>query len=227
MDLVHEFVSVSPIEPAERSVRRRQVLTSLGWPPNSFVVGACGALGWRKGTDLFLQIAHAMHKKGNGPEIRFLWIGGDKEGDEALRFAHDAHCFGLTERCAVVPTIANVTDYYLAMDVFALTSREDPFPLVMLEAGAYRVPTVCFEGSGGGPEFVGTDAGLVASYLDLPGFAAHLDTLRNNPALRSKMGEAAERKVREKFAAHIQNGKIFDSIQRCFATDDMASCTIG
>src|SRR5205085_2062404 len=121
-----------------------------------------GSLGWRKGTDLFLQIAKTIDDSARCDRVRFLWVGGDLAGRDALEFDHDLQAFGLEDRCMRVPVTGEVLDYYHAMDVVALTSREDPFPLVMLEAGANRVPVVCFADSGGGPEFVDGDAGRIA-----------------------------------------------------------------
>jgi glycosyltransferase involved in cell wall biosynthesis len=217
MDLVHGFVITPATAPSARREARRRILAQLGWPENSFVVGGCGAMGWRKGTDLFLQMARLVKPPATGAESCFLWIGGAADGDEALRFAHDARMLGVAHRCASVATTPNVLDYYLAMDVFALTSREDPFPLVMLEAAACRVPMVCFADSGGGPEFASDNAGLVAPYLDLPAFVAHLQTLRDNPQLRQQLGETAERKVRRDFVVETQGPKVLASIERCLA----------
>jgi glycosyltransferase involved in cell wall biosynthesis len=94
--------------------------------------------------------------------VRFLWLGGETTGDRVLEFAHDVQALGLQGVCQRVAANSNVFDYYCAMDVFALTSREDPFPLVMLEAGSLGIPVVCFAGSGGTQEFVQDDAGLIA-----------------------------------------------------------------
>jgi len=44
-------------------------------------------------------------------------------------------------------------------DLLFLSSREDPYPLVVLEAGFMEVPAICFKEAGGIPEFVGEDAG--------------------------------------------------------------------
>lgn len=214
MDLVHGFVDAPTFNPSDRMDCRKRLLDALGWPADSFVIGACGAMGWCKGTDLFLQIARSMHQFEVDSPIRFLWVGGKAEGDEALRFEHDRQLFELTQYCASVPTTANVSDYFKAMDVFALTSREDAFPLVMLEAGAFQLPTVCFQATGGGPEFVADDAGLVAPYLDLPGFARHLETLRGDPELRQQMGNAAARKVRTHHVVESQGPKILSAIKR-------------
>jgi glycosyltransferase involved in cell wall biosynthesis len=101
------------------------------------------------------------------------------------------------------------------MDALALTSREDPFPLVMLEAAAHGVPTVCFADSGGGVEFVGSDAGLVAPYLDVAGFAEGILKLHERPVLREALGEAAARRVRARFSTSSQAPKLLASISRC------------
>ena len=63
-----------------------------------------------------------------------------------------------------------ILDYYCAMDVLALPSREYPFALVMLEA---PLPVVCFANSGEGPVFLGDDTRLRAAFLDAVEFATH------------------------------------------------------
>jgi len=57
-------------------------------------------------------------------------------------------------------------DSLLPFDIFLLSSREDPYPLVVLEAAFQKVPTICFKEAGGIKEFVGDDAGWC-----MPGFS--------------------------------------------------------
>jgi glycosyltransferase involved in cell wall biosynthesis len=215
MDLINGFVPSPQSAADEVRACRQRIRRDLGWPEDAFVVGGCGAMGWRKGTDVFLQTAAALRQRGD-TRMRFLWVGGGN-ADETLRFEHDQRSFGLGDRCRGVPTTADVWDYYHAMDVFALTSREDPYPLVMLEAGACQVPTVCFAGAGGGPEYVGEDAGLIAPYLDIAAFVKHLETLRDAPELRIRLGAVAARKVREQHVVEVQGPKLLASIQCCLA----------
>ena len=121
----------------------------------------------------------------------------------------------LQRSCKWVTATANVLDYYCAMDAFALTSREDPFPLVMLEAGALEVPVVCFANSGGGPEFAGGGAGLVAPYLDVEALAGHLAVLHDNADLRRQLGAEAARQVQTNYTVDGQAPKLLASIERC------------
>jgi glycosyltransferase involved in cell wall biosynthesis len=114
------------------------------------------------------------------------------------------------------------------MDVLAVTSREDPFPLVMLEAGSHGIPIVCFADSGGVPEFVGEDAGLIAPYLDVTTFAAHLGRLLDAPDLRERLGAAALAKVRTHYSVEIQAPKLMKIIEKCLPQPAVqASCRDG
>ena len=220
VDLVHGFVPILDLNLEEQRLRRERVRKSLGWPADAFVVGGCGTLGWRKGTDLFLQIARAVRNTKGYEKMRFLWVGGGVQDQEVLEFTYDLQTLGLQERCCRVPTTTNVSDYYAAMDVLALTSREDPFPLVMLEAGSHGVPTVCFANSGGATEFVGEDAGLIAPYLDIAAFAAHLMRLQDMPTLREQLGIAASTKVRTNYSIEVQAPKLLKIIEHCLPTEE-------
>lgn len=215
IDVVHGFVPSVEMAPAEWQRRRQRVRLALGWPEDAFVVGGCGSLGWRKGSDLFLQIARRVAETDRHRNMRFLWVGGDEAGRESLEFDHDLDRLDLEGRCRRVPTAAEVVDYYCAMDLFALTSREDPFPLVMLEAGALGVPTVCFAGAGGGPEFVARGAGASVPYAEVDCFAAELEALHDDAERRKRMGEVAAETVRAHHVVDVQGPQILASIQRC------------
>ena len=129
VDLVLGFVAGSGIDNTTRLDRRVKLLASIGWPADAFVVGGCGSPGWRKGSDLFLQIARVCRDVHRDRPMRFLWVGGDAGDVETRQFHHDVRKLGLEAVCRHVETIADVDEVYGVMDAFALTSREDPFPL--------------------------------------------------------------------------------------------------
>ena len=208
VELVQGFISPNHLCALERREQRERVRKSFGWPENVFTVGGCGTLGWRKGTDLFLQIARDISRTRGCENVRFLWVGGGKEDQEALEFDHDLRVLGLEGRCSRIPATTDVLHFYSAMDVLAVTSREDPFPLVMLEAASHGIPIVCFADSGGVPEFVGEDAGLIAPYLDVSAFAAHLIRLQDTPNLRERLGAVALSKVLTENSVEIQAPKL-------------------
>jgi glycosyltransferase involved in cell wall biosynthesis len=94
----------------------------------------------------------------------------------------------------------DITPYFAAADIFALTSREDPFPLVSMEAMSFGLPVVAFEGAGGAPELIGDQAGVVVPHLDLAAMAEAVTKLANDPQRREALGEGAMRSVATDFS---------------------------
>jgi len=68
-------------------------------------------------------------------------------------------------RFRVTGLVENPFPYLALGDIFLLTSREDPFPLICLEVGALRKPVVCFRGGGGAPELLSNGRGFTVPYL--------------------------------------------------------------
>lgn len=194
VNIVYEFLNIADVPThAQADIR-----TELGIPADAFVVGACATIEWRKGVDLYVQIAKRLTEKSTN--VFCLWVGGrypnTKTTYEQLQF--DIRRLGLEDRILFVDVRHDLSDYYRAMDVFVLPSREDPFPLVCLEAARFEMPVLCFENAGGMPEFVEDDAGFVVPYLDLDVMADEIGELHADPQLRERMGKAAAAKVRDR-----------------------------
>jgi glycosyltransferase involved in cell wall biosynthesis len=187
IQVIHPF-PVADCQNATKDALRRQ----LGIADDAFVIGMCGLPQWRKGTDLFVQLAMFVKRLGL-PRCHFVWLGGDSVTHrEAL---HDVTQLGLQNICHFLTAVLNPEAYFRGFDLFALTSREDPFPVAMLEAAAAGSPIVCFAGAGGAPEFVESDAGIVVPYLDIAAMAKACIELLVDDKRRRKLAENARMKV--------------------------------
>ena len=217
IDVAAGFSPLRAVSPDERRQRRSQVLTRLGWPQGAFVVGGCGIPGWRKGTDLFLQIAKKVVGGSDLRDFRFLWVGGVQGSREWLEFQHDLRKLNLQERVQLVADSSEVADYYCSMSAFALTSREDPFPLVALEAAEYHVPVVCFDGAGGTVEFVESGAGISVPYLDIDRFASELFDLHDHADRGERLSRIAHQKARATYCVEVQGPKMVETMRACVA----------
>ena len=189
IDTIHGFVHAPESTAAQCLATRQRLLKEWGSPADSFVVGGCSSMEWHKGTDLFAHVARVCTDLPAGRRpMRFVWIGGEAAGAECSQLQHELQGLRLHDAGRYVPSTTKVGGCDALMDVFAPTSREDPYPLVMLEAGAHRVRTMCFADAGGGSEFVAKGAGIVAPYLDTAAFARTLTALPDDPELRGKLG---------------------------------------
>lgn len=165
----------------------------LGIPEGAFVVGGCGSIDWRKGPEIFLLAAKRAVAAGR--PVHFVWVGGDGDFVRA-QLAHDVRRLGLEGRVHLVGATAEPRRFFAAFDAFFLSSREDPLPLVALEAAAHGVPVVCFAGAGGAADLVAADAGFAVPYLDVDGAAERLLFLAGDEEARVRLGARAQEKVR-------------------------------
>ena len=203
--LCHAFIAVDEVQLARARADRDVTRRRLGISPDALVVGGVGTMDWRKGPDLFVQLAAMVTRRLPDADVHFVWAGGDAAGATRGGLLTDARRLGLGDRIKFVGPLEQPAQLFGAMDVFALTSREDPFPLVMLEAAAAGIPLVCFAGGGGAPEFAHPDAGRVAAYLDVAGMAAAVSDLLEREEERERMGQTAAERVRN--ALHRRPGR--------------------
>lgn len=166
-------------------------------PQGAVVVGACGTIVWRKGPDLFVQMARRVIAA-TGKPLVFVWLGGPLDQAEYRNLRNDAEILGIEKQLLFPGAVASHLPYFAQFDIFVLPSREDPFPLVVLDAATLGKPVVCFGQAGGAPEFVEDDAGCVVPYLDVEAMAAAVLRLVEDPQMRSALGETARRKALER-----------------------------
>lgn len=196
----YEFIDVDamagePPDIAEVRAAREQ----CGIPDGAAVVGAVGVTQWRKGPDLFLLLAHLMGQREQGREVHFVWLGADPEAEETRSLLVDIARTGLGGRVHLVPPERAPARWFALFDVFVLTSREDPFPLVCLESSLLGTPIVCFDNTGMA-EFAGDgDCGYMVDYLDVEAMCERVASLLDDHDLRRAVGERAAARVRAEF----------------------------
>lgn len=192
--------------PARAEARRRK-----GLPVDGLVVGSCGTVEWRKGTDLFLRLAALLARRPRAEPLTFVWVGGDPAAID--RATTEAEILGVGDVVRFVGVQPDPVDWFRLMDVFVLPSREDPFPLVCLEAAAAGCPVVAFD-NGGIPELLVKGCGSVAPYPDLHLLADRVDELLGDAALRHSMGERGRELVRSDHDVSVLAPRLWDDIER-------------
>lgn len=154
-----------------------------------FTVGGSGLVNWRKGTELFILVANHCKLYFPEMELDFIWVGKvpEQEGriiDEDLR------------KCALknvrfVGQTENPEYFFQRFDLFLMTSREDPFPLVCIEAGQHSVPILCFEGATGTQEILIKGGGRIIPYMDIHSMALAIRDYYHDRICLKKDGESA------------------------------------
>lgn len=186
---------------------------NLNIPANALVIGGCGNAEWRKGNDIFNLIANTVFNKIPDIPVYFVWVGaGPKQPFyESIKF--DMERLGNGNKIILIPPTSKALDIMTRFDIFLLSSREDPYPLVVLEAALLKKPIICFQNAGGAPELVESDAGIVVGYLDIMAASEAIVSLIQDPALRQQKGVNAFHKVLDRHNTNHSVQKVLTIIE--------------
>jgi glycerophosphoryl diester phosphodiesterase len=117
----------------------------------------------RKGTDLFIETAIKVCQK--HPTVKFVWLGkkGNIDNYNHQGWLSKIKAVGLSDRITFPGYVDNPLQYLTSATLFFLSSRDDPFPLTILEAMSCGKKIITFN-VGGAPEAVGEDGILIKPF---------------------------------------------------------------
>ena len=171
---------------ADKQAVRKQIHQKLVIPDDAKIILCVGYADRRKGFDLFVQVCLQVFQQ--APNTYALWVG---HLDQAFADASlvCAAATGLRHRFLFTGLVEEPQPYYLAADIYALTSREDPFPSVVMEAFDALTPVVAFRDCGGFEELLKRGCGILANKEDVGGFANAILKLLANPNQATRLAK--------------------------------------
>lgn len=195
--VVYNGVDPQRLERGDASDLRR----TLGIPADAVVLTVVGSLIIRKGVDVVLRAFEEVLATRPDCHLLVCGDGGERERLTALASpmigAGKVHFLG--ERRDVGAILRDATD------VFVSASRDEAFPLTLLEAGYFGLPIVASAIPAHG-EFLGTDgiAGVLAPVDDVHRFARAIKLLVADGNARRRCGDAARQRVHSRFlVSHV------------------------
>ena len=182
--------------PAETSrSARAAVRREHGISEDAVVVGTITRFSEEKRPRLFIDMARHLHAR--HPETRFLAFGSGPMLAEMRAYAEAG---GLANIVMLPGITEDGWSALAAMDVFALTSRMEGLPNVLVEAQASALPVVC-TGVGGMEEtFIDGETGFSVRAATAEALADAVSSLVADPELHRRVSERAFRHARDAFA---------------------------
>lgn len=211
--VIPPFIDIARLAQYSRSEARRQLCNFAGRSQCSFIIAACGTTDWRKGPDRFVAVAEEFFSREPESDTVFIWIGGMDDPRERSKINRAIDRAKLNGRVCFPGAKPNSASILGGADVFAMTSREEPFGRVMLEAGITSVPTVCFRQCGGAEEFVEKGAGIAVEPDDITGFSEAIQRLLTDDVLRIQLGKRAREIVLNDHDPQISSQLIMSKIR--------------
>ncbi|WP_293788903.1 glycosyltransferase family 4 protein [uncultured Pedobacter sp.] len=152
----------------------QEVKAATGFSSDDFVWAISGKTSLIKGIDFLVALLEVVPQN-----FKFIWIGGDEftglyyytEKSLQTKFPGRVKFLGIQRD--------EYYNYLNSADAFLLLSREDSFPLVMLEAATLGKPIVGFN-SGGISEFIKPDTGRVINSWRIEDLADSMKEIESN-----------------------------------------------
>ncbi|RDZ27122.1 glycoside hydrolase family 99-like domain-containing protein [Lysobacter silvisoli] len=166
---------------------RHRLRARLDLPERAKIALTVGYADLRKGVDLLAEAAVLACAR--DPDLHVVWVG-HRDVDLERRIDAILERGGCASRFHFMGLDFDTDDYYAGADVYALASREDPFPSVVLESLSVGTPVVAFAGTGGGADLVAHTGGLVVPAFDVDAYADALLRVAGDRALRARLGAA-------------------------------------
>jgi glycosyltransferase involved in cell wall biosynthesis len=186
--------------------RRRTIAEAkrqLGWPENRLLIGAVGRLAEEKGFDVLIRAVAQLAAQGCDVGLA---IAGDGPEHDGLRELIDE--LGVADRVRLLGFVADTAAFYEAMDVYALSSRREGLPNVLLEAMALEAPIVATRVAGV-PKLLDDGVnGLLIPPEDLETLTAALGRVCDDATLRHRLGQAGRATVVARFSFTTRMAKV-------------------
>lgn len=153
---------------ANKTEHRKAIREELKIEEDAIIILGCGITIFRKGIDTFIFTAISFLNQYKGKKkVYFIWLGEESEHDYIGWSKTDILQSGWEKQIRLIGNRKNTVPYFIGSDVFFMSSRGDPFPCVVHEAMAARLPVIAFEGATGFAELISKDLGITIPYGDV------------------------------------------------------------
>jgi glycosyltransferase involved in cell wall biosynthesis len=163
--------------------------------PGPLRVGIVARIEVYKSHDILIEAARKLILEGVQLEVHLCGSGSYEE-----KLRHKVKAYGMDSHVRFLGMREDVHDVLRNLDVFALPSLVDAFPLALLEAMAAALPVVAAR-TGDIPRIIEHGVtGLLVEPGNSNDLAAALRRLADSPKLRNQFGERARQKAIKRYS---------------------------
>ena len=162
---------------------RQRARAALGLPADATVVGAVGRLTYQKAPEDFLAALQELDR----PGVIGVWVGGGELAERVRRRASRLR----NARVVLAGERTDVLDVLPAFDVFALPSRYEGLPTVVVEAMICGVPVIATTVNAVSDLVIPGETGMLIPPQRPRLLASAIRYLLDSPAVAARMAVAA------------------------------------
>ncbi len=209
IELIYNAVEIAPQEKADPNFLRAK----FNLPSDSIICLAVGRLVPIKGYDVLVNALKEAARE--MPQLVCIIVGEGEAREDLSKQIKEA---GLESRVLLAGYFPRekTLSALASCDVFAMPSRYEGTPIALLEAGSLGCPIIA-SNAGGIPELVSHEEhALLVPPEDAHDLAQALTRLATDRALARRIGENAQKRVREKFGLENQVKATMEAYQKAW-----------
>jgi glycosyltransferase involved in cell wall biosynthesis len=214
--VIHNGVSLAGLSaPEERPALRERLRAEWGLPSDAPVLAWAGEFApWKRTEDFLAAIAELRRSH---PSVRGLILGAalaESHQGRQIELEALANRMGIGAAVRFLGWRPDVPRCLAAADLLMLTSENEPFGRILVEAMAVGLPIVARNG-GGVSEVLGAGTGLIIEAPSAADLAAAAARLLNDRSETAAMAAAGVRRAREMFSPELaaeRIGRLYDEI---------------
>lgn len=189
------------LKDVDKTLAKKELCEKLNIDEDTIIVLSCGNPIARKGIDFFVPTAISTinQAKSQDLNIMFLWLGWNKSNEHFEWAFRDIATAEHSENIRFMGEVEDTSLYFGGSDIFFMCSKGDPFPCVVHEAMAARMPVIGFQGAGGFFEALDDDSGIIVDYGDISQITSEIINLAKDSDRIKEMGEHALDKIESDF----------------------------
>lgn len=184
----------------------------LGFRRDRKLIGAVGRLSGEKNFAGLIQAVSHLVKDGLDVELAIAGDGAERANLEQL-IAKQRE----PERYHLLGFQSELSDFYQALDVFALSSLREGLPNVLLEAMAYQTPVVATDVGGISRLIEDTENGLLIPSSDHQALTKALTRILTDPQLARNLASNGRKTIEDRFSFARRMDRICDVYEELLA----------
>jgi glycosyltransferase involved in cell wall biosynthesis len=208
-DVVYNGIDTAAYTDSRPQAERIAFRRSLGVDDEDYLIGLCAVLRPEKAHgDLLAAVASL---RARGIPAKALLIG---DGPERPRIEQAAARLGIAAHVLITGFKQDVRPLIAACDVMTLVSHAvETFSVAALESMSLGKPLVMSDLGGACEQVIPGEHGFLFEAGDIEALTMHLAAL-TSPSLRARLGEAAARRVRERFTVQAMTCRFSECLER-------------
>jgi glycosyltransferase involved in cell wall biosynthesis len=196
-DVIHNGIDLSRFPERGKAFDREQGRASLKVKDGEVVILCVGTINARKGQSDLVEAVEFLPRA--VLERILVFLVGDDNDPYATKLKRRCRALssGIRERIRFFSSVESVQRFYEAADIFVLSSREESFPRVTLEAMTFGLPIIATPVHGVTEQALEEDNAFFYAKGNIKELAGKIGSLVHNETLRKQMGRSSLRRLCE------------------------------